>query len=253
MMRKIAFIPGLAMTGAEYQPFASLVAEKGYETLHFDNPCVGDGPRIDGDLSIKVQAEEQWRKLDPLLVGGERLVLFGLSMGGMIASQMAKLRPDRVSHLIVAASSPNALPFAEAIPEVLAQAWLNARTKEDLIAAVDIAFGRHTRANRPDIVSRYFKYRATGENKQNREDFKKQLSAIRSFEGSVVQKSCKDLGVRSLVIAGEEDELFPKPHSVLIAELLGAHLVEIKNVGHMLHLEAPEEMASIINNFVLDN
>ncbi len=45
------------------------------------------------------------------------------------------------------------------------------------------------------------------------------------------------------VLAGEEDQLFPTAHSMMIADLLPVQVRSLPGIGHIIHLEAPLELA----------
>jgi pimeloyl-ACP methyl ester carboxylesterase len=64
-------------------------------------------------------------------------------MGGMIASTMASMRPERIDKLILSSTSLNH-PNLAAIPDTLYVKWTNARTPEDLWESFEIAFGNTT-------------------------------------------------------------------------------------------------------------
>ncbi|MES2855774.1 MAG: alpha/beta hydrolase [Bdellovibrionota bacterium] len=246
-MKTLVLMSGLAMRANEYLPFAASLAPR--RVLHFDNPCVGEGPRTSGPLSILDQARHQWSEIERA-VGKQPVHLFGLSMGGMIASTMASIEPARTLSLVVAATSPNIMPTAEAVPAELETAWLGARTKDDLALAIDIAFGKTTKLENRKVRDAYFMYRATAQNLQTNSEFAQQLGAIRSFDGASVYRKCNETKIPSLVIAGEEDELFPAAHSELIGSLLGTEVQTIKKTGHMLHVEAVDLLSEKVQRFL---
>ena len=107
----LLLIGGLAMRGNE---FSSLIPDLRKMTelnvISFDNINVGSGPRLMSDekpLSILDQANHQWNKLNSLVdFSSEKVSIFGISMGGMIASTMACAHPKRVNKLILAISQP---------------------------------------------------------------------------------------------------------------------------------------------------
>jgi len=243
----LLMVGGLAMCSDEFEPVASCLRHQESEIFYFDNPCVGQGPRCFEKLSIGDQAKHQWDEVDRVpALNGRKLDIFGLSMGGMIAAEMVAMFPERVGSLIVAATSPNIAPTTEAFSDELEAKFLNVKSVEQLQAAVDIAFGRTCLSKHADIRDAYFNYRASGANGQKHKDFSLQLSAIRSFKGADIYSRIRNSGIRSLVIAGEEDQLFPLKHSNKIGEILDVPVRILPNVGHMIHLEAREQLAQII-------
>ena len=128
--------------------FSSLIVElkKMAEAnfISFDNFNVGSGPRLISEerpLSILDQANHQWNKISSFLdLNSEKISIFGISMGGMIASTMACAHPERVDKLILAATSAN-FPESPAIPDFLYRKWIEAKTGPEIWDAVEIAFG----------------------------------------------------------------------------------------------------------------
>jgi pimeloyl-ACP methyl ester carboxylesterase len=248
-MKQVVLVPGRAMRANEFDPLIALLKERGLEARAFDNLCVGQGRRPTEPLTIQSLAENQWAEIDAVMTSQSApIALFGLSMGGMIAATMTTLRPNQVSVLIVAATSPNEAPDTVAIPDKLAQSWLSAKNESDLRASFSVAFGLTTQRERPDVVARYCDDRLSGSNLQNRKDFLQQMQAIQNFDGPATYASCNSLGILSLVVSGEEDQLFNEAHTNRIHALLGGNKFAMKSVGHMLHLENATGLADSIVN-----
>lgn len=68
-----------------------------HQLLTFDNPGIGGSGPIRGSLSIRGMAEDTLRLLDH--VGWERTHIVGISLGGMIAQELALAARDRVESL----------------------------------------------------------------------------------------------------------------------------------------------------------
>ncbi len=93
----------------------SLGSCKGSTGPHSINPDTGKPYRLDfPELSIEDIAAATWPVLDAL--GIERLACaIGPSMGGMSVQALAVQQPERVPHIALISSAPQALPFAIAI------------------------------------------------------------------------------------------------------------------------------------------
>ena len=239
----ILLIGGLSMTGDEFSPLVGALRRRGVRGLTFDNPCVGAGPRI-SPLTISAQAVHALAEAARLTGGTAPLMVFGLSMGGMIAATMTTLAPARVRRLAVGATSANTQELP-AISDAIYATWIHAKTPEAMRAAMLPAFGSSTITGRAALVEEYVQSRIRHDNKQAPEDFAEQLDAIRGFPGKEVYETLDRMPVSVTIISGDEDRLFPAPHSEWLARRAEAHVV-LPRTGHMLHLENPDGLAEVL-------
>ncbi len=239
----ILLIGGLAMRGDDFAPLTDALRRRGVRALTFDNPGVGNGPRI-SPLSISAQAVHALAEAARLTGGTAPLSIFGLSMGGMIAATMTTLAPARVRRLAIGATSANT-PELPAVPASLYRTWTTAETPDAKRASILPAFGASTVAGRPGLVEDHVQYRLRRGNKQSPQDFLDQLDSIRAFPGKEVYDALSRLPVSVTVISGDEDRLFPAPHGVWLARHAEAHVV-LPRTGHMLHLENPDGLAEVL-------
>lgn len=236
----ILLIGGLAMKADEHEPLANnLYSNLGRRILYFDNINVGDGPRVEApkQLTILDQAIHQWKKIDKIIGKTTSISIYGISMGGMIASTMATLYPQRVNKLVLAATSAN-LQHNPSVSDEMFENWINAKHEDDIKAATKIAFGSTTLQTKPQIFEEYFQYRLHRQNKQKAKEFIQQLISISTFDGKRIYRELNLLNVNATVLAGKEDRLFNNSHLSDIKQLLpNAYIVEFEATGHMLHLE----------------
>lgn len=247
----VLFVGGLAMRSNEFDDLRERLAPVSkFSSMSFDNKNVGSGPRVDlktRDLPILEQAEYQWECVEKSLGGdSQKISIFGISMGGMIAASMAYMKPERVKHLVLAATSPN-LPGLPAVPMELFAKWTKARTPEEVWKAITIAFGKSTFERAPEIPKNYFDYRVSGANGQSALEFVSQVQSIMSFEGEKVYGALADTGVDVTVLAGEEDVLFDADHVAAIkSKVPTAKIITFEKTGHMLHLENFEKLSTCL-------
>lgn len=247
----VLFIGGLAMRGAELQDLMQRLSPFSQSPLMaFDNINVGAGPRkgvASRDLSIFDQAVYQWEQVHQHLgANDQRISLFGISMGGMIAATMAYLKPERVDRLLLAATSAN-LPGTPAVPEELYQTWTQIKNEEDIRQSILWAFGKTTLEKHPEIPQKYCEYRISGGNRQIAREFLSQLHSIRQFEGEKVYKALAQSNIQITVLTGEEDVLFDSRQlSALQLVIPRAKYQTFAKTGHMLHLENPELLAKTL-------
>ncbi len=97
----VLFIMGLAVPGMGWRPQVEALRDR-YSCLTFDNRGVGDSDVPSGAYSTKQMARDALGLLDA--VGWQRAHVVGISMGGMIAQELALLAPSRVRTLTLLAT-----------------------------------------------------------------------------------------------------------------------------------------------------
>jgi len=165
----------------------------------------------------------------------DRPVLGGHSMGGATALTLALAHPDDIGGLLLVGTGAK-LGVA---PEILEGLNSNPmRTIENIITpwsfnSIDLSLGRESRAalsvsNLPVFLNDYLAC--------TRFDVRKDLSMI---------------SARTLIVCGDKDKMTPPRFShYLNANILGSELRLVKDSGHMLPLEKPEALASVVQGFL---
>ena len=82
-------------------------------------------------------------------------------------------------------------------------------------------------------------------------DRKTLLEAYDSSSNTTIRDYLDHLGLPVLMIAGVHDAIAPiKPQRALARDLPNATLVELEQVGHIIHYEKPTEAAAAIQAFL---
>jgi len=165
----------------------------------------------------------------------DRPVLGGHSMGGATVLTLALTHPDDIGGLVLVGTGAK-LGVA---PEILEGLKSNPiRTIENIITpwsfnSIDLSLGRESRAalsvsNLPVFLNDYL--------------------ACTRFD---VREDLSRISARALVACGDKDRMTPPRFShYLNANILGSDLRFIKDSGHMLPLEKPEALASVVQAFL---
>src|SRR5215470_17969608 len=113
----VVLIMGLGYTHEMWHRLAPALAKQ-YRVISFDNRGVGQTDAPPGPYSMQAMAADTVAVMDA--AGCGRAHVFGISMGGMIAQELALRYPERVRSLILgctACGGPHAIPAG---PGVLA-------------------------------------------------------------------------------------------------------------------------------------
>lgn len=165
----------------------------------------------------------------------ERFALAGLSMGGIVAMELARLAPERITRLALMDTNP--LPET---PQVAA-------AREPQI--VKVMSGSLTEVMRDELKPNYL---APGERRQEVLDLVLEM-ALSQGEGVFLRQSralqkrrdqqgtLRKLQMPVLVLCGAHDALCPVKRHEFMAELIpNADLLVIPDAGHLPTLEAPD-------------
>lgn len=187
----------------------------------------------------------------------DKVTLVGHSMGGMIATAFCAAFPDRVEHLILLDSigfiiSPENKTTEQLRHGLLTRSTYKARKKyyQSIDAAINarlkVSDLRYEHAAL--IITRSLQESSNGFSW--RYDKKLQLMSPYRFSKAQAIDLIKHINCRCLFIGGENGADFIKSSLMLFTPLFKNiscyHLVG----GHHIHMEEPEQVSKIINNFL---
>lgn len=173
-------------------------------------------------------------------------VVGGLSMGGYVALAMADRHADRLAALVLMNTRAGAdAPEVRANREATARKVEEAGSSESLAGMVDRLFATGNRLARPELVEQI-----AGVIRRT-----PPAGAAGALRGMAIRPDRLDVLRRFdrpvLVIAGEEDEIVPRPESEAMAEAAPkGELVVVPGAGHLTPLEAPAVTDAALLDFL---
>lgn len=114
----LLLIMGFGMPGMAWFPTLPFLQE--FQSIFFDNRGTGDSDKpADGPYTVKAMADDASHLLDAL--GIKRAFVYGVSMGGMIAQQLALDHPEQVAKAVLGCTWCGGTVSAHAPEEVIQQ------------------------------------------------------------------------------------------------------------------------------------
>jgi pimeloyl-ACP methyl ester carboxylesterase len=191
-------------------------------------------------------ADDTAALLDAL--GIESAHVFGVSLGGMIAQELALRHPSRVRRLVLGCTHAGAKTAAKA-PEWAVQIFNEARDLPRPAAlrhSIPILFANRTVETQPELVEAAL--RVMENNNQPKSSYLLQLGAVMSHD---TLERLRQISKPTLVMTGTEDTLVDPRNSHMIAERIpGAILMEFEETGHLFFTEKAETVNRAIIEFL---
>lgn len=215
---------------------ARLIREfaKEHTVIIFDNRGMGGSTNGTEHISIRRMAADSAGLLREL--GYVRADVFGWSMGGLIAQELALNYPERVGKLVLLGTSCAAKPVAE-----ITRRLLNMDMKE-LLTHI---FPSGWLVKYPDALAKLPRQA----NPPDPAIVQAQGDAMINWQGCCLRLA--GLEKNALIISGLDDDILPEPLAVEITEQIrGSWLARYKNATHWLMYQDPVGLGNTVNNFL---
>ena len=234
----VLFMTGLGSTRMgwwkQIEPFS-----RKFHVINMDNRDAGDSALGTGPYTIADMAEDSAGVIKNLELG--RTHIIGISMGGMIALELAIRHPELVDKLVLVSTTAGGPTNVNAKPEIAA---LLVGAEEDIETRV-----RHTytaiasegyMAAHPQDLDQIVKNLVA--RPMSPESYQRQLGACMAHFYKGVADQLTQIAAPVLVVHGDADPLIPYPNGEYLAEhIQGARLSTYPGVGHLVPIEAPEQ------------
>jgi pimeloyl-ACP methyl ester carboxylesterase len=217
-----------------------------YRTIAFDNRGAGRSSMPQGPYRMKQFAEDARCLLDHL--GVERALVLGLSMGGMIAQELALLAPHCIMALLLGCThggGPSHIPTVPSVLEILLNNG-GLDQKEIIEKNLPIFLSKACRREKPEVVVTYCAAQLAAP-EQPEYAFHAQLAAISTFDAS---ERLRKIKIPAMIVAGSEDVLIPPENAHVLAKRLPhAEVVVIPGAGHALQAECADMLNAMADRF----
>jgi pimeloyl-ACP methyl ester carboxylesterase len=245
----LLLIQGLSGTHASWgEPLLGRL-ERDFDVVAYDHRGIGASAPWRVPFTIADLAADALALLDHL--GWRRAHVLGISMGGMVAQELALDHPERVRTLALGCTYCGGEQARLATPEILAmlrQTWGGAAGgppaqpspgAEGLLGTLAAHLSSGTLARMALAVPA---------------PLAAVLLQLQAVGGHDTSARLPDLHVPTLVLHGTRDPVLPPANGELIARLVpGARLELLEGAGHLFWHERPAQVATLVREHALDD
>jgi pimeloyl-ACP methyl ester carboxylesterase len=216
-----------------------------FRVTALDNRGVGRSSLPDGGFGVADMAADAAGVLDAL--GIERAHVMGFSMGGAIAQELALARPELVASLVLVGTWCRTNAYEHAVFDTWAWTARRAESDEQFIRSM-LLWVYTRRAHLDGSIETWVAQALAEEHPQSTDAFLRSIDAIAAHDTA---DRLAALTAPTLVIAGDEDLIFPPPvQHDLVARLPNARLELLPGEAHQPFQEAPETFDRLVLDFL---
>jgi pimeloyl-ACP methyl ester carboxylesterase len=220
--------------------------EPHFDCTVFDNRGMGLSGEAELPFTIADMAADTAALLDALEIETAHVV--GISMGGMIAQELALAHPERIRTLTIGASycgGPNGTLMAPEDLQMLGAAYASGEPEQVFRAMWEINLSPDFRAD----DSRFAAFVEMGSALPAPQPVV--LQQMRACGAHDTHERLGQISLPTLVIHGDADRLLGHANGLEIASRIPARLETLEGVGHMFWWEQPQRSAELIREHAL--
>ena len=239
----LLLIQGMSGTHASWgEPFLVALEAAGFQTLRYDHRGIGHSAPWRTPFTLRELSDDALGLLDA--VGWERPHVLGISMGGMVAQELALAHPERLATLTLGctyAGGPASSLTDPADLQALSEAMMSGDRERALRQGYETNVSPAFAADESNYAA--FHAMATSV-PAPLPVIMLQMQAIGTHDTST---RLPELRTPTLVVHGTEDRMLPVSNaSAIAAALPDATLELLEGVGHLFWWERPQQSAELI-------
>jgi 3-oxoadipate enol-lactonase len=241
----ILFIGGLSAGRQLWTSVTDRLKDK-YKCITFDNRGIGQSSKPLTGYTIPDLTMDALNLLDHLSISRTHIV--GMSMGGLVAQNVALKRPEIISSLVLVGSFAKTSPRGDLVQETRKMLQKRLAPYEYFLVQATWMFGSKA-LGRPGFVENYAKEAADNPYPQAKHAFDQLADNVCRFD---TREQLKNINKPTLVVVGEEDIMATLSQArVLIEGIPGAEWVILPELGHLcLVTEGAKELVECVTNFL---
>jgi pimeloyl-ACP methyl ester carboxylesterase len=236
----LLFIHGLGSSARDWHLQVDHFSSS-YRVISYDVRGHGASEKPPAPYSMQLFADDARALLEHLDIKWAHIV--GISMGGMIAFQMAVDHPSAVRSMVIVNAGPELKPRSmrerlQIWQRVLIVRFLGMRSMAKVVAP-RLFPGPSHRALRSQFIERW-----------SANDKRAYLASMRAIVGWGVMEQLSKISAPTLFVAADHDYTPVELKGSYVSELPNARLEVIEDSRHATSLERPDELNRILEEFL---
>lgn len=213
-----------------------------FETIVYDHRGVGASTRLDGPITTAQLAEDVAGLLATLELDSAHVL--GISMGGMVAQELALAHPERIRTLALGCTycgGEGSALTSEGVMRKLAEGMSSGDRERAIRSAWEVNVSPEFAAN-DDAYASFLEI-----GRRRAVSLAVILEQMRAITGHNTSARLSAVALPTLVVHGTLDEMLPVQNGHMIAGLIpDSHLEIMEGIGHMFFWELPERSAKLV-------
>jgi len=240
--KPVLLLHGLGVNGASWSLQFGALAEADYRPIAPDARGFGQSPYPGGPMTMARMAEDMAALLEALGLVPAHVV--GISMGGVLALQLALTRAHMIEKLVLVNTFARLRPERASVWAYFALRMLMVHTMGLEAQARAVArriFPRAEQAELREIMIQTIRL-------ANPRAYRATMRGLAFFD---VQDRLREIRLPTLLVTGADDNTVPLPlQRRLLLGILGAQQVIIPNAGHAVTADQPEAFSRCLVEFL---
>ena len=231
----VLMIMGLGLSGGAWWRTVPVLS-RSLRVITFDNRGVGRSRAHLHSYTTEAMADDAVSVLDA--AGIERAHVYGFSLGGMVAQQLALRHEDRVRSIVLGATHPGGPRAVRPSDDVIAffRRRASMSAKDAARASVPFNYGPRCRREHKDRIAEDIQRRLAHPFPERA--YKAQMVAVSLHN---CYRRLKRIEAPTMVVHGREDRIVPVANAEILAERIPrAELRILDHAGHLYSTEQPE-------------
>lgn len=242
----LVLIQGLGFDRSGWAPVTSALGHR-FRLALIDNRGIGRSTTADRKFTVADMAADVAAVLDSSRIAQAHVL--GVSLGGMVAQELAIRYPQRVDRLVLACTTPgwpSGYPMPRAsVRRMTAAASLPVQAAQRSL--VENALSPDTLTERPGLVDRIIRNQeaSTGDPAS----WQALASAGATYSGGTRQSR---IDAPTLIMYGDADAVVDPRNSKLLADrIAGSQVAVFPGLGHLFFWEDPAQFTKAVTSFLL--
>jgi pimeloyl-ACP methyl ester carboxylesterase len=241
----LVLIQGMGFDRFGWQPVLRKL-RRHFRLVLVDNRGTGRSDLPPGSFGVADMAADILAVLDRAGIG--RAHVMGVSLGGMVAQELAVDHPERVCGLVLVATTPG-WPFAYPMPAasaVLIAATGSMTSEGALRRHAENVLSARTIQDRPEVVDRLVELQRS--RPADPKAWRAQAAAGARYTGRLRQRRIR---AHTLILHGAADSVVDPGNGRLLADRIpGAQLIIFPELGHLLFWQDPDGFVNAVTSFL---